>query len=191
MEKIFINIYLTFFNDNQVITCLQSGFVPGDSTVNQLVDIYNIFCKALDEGMEVRAVFLDISKAFDRVWHKGLLFNLKQAGINATLFQWLSNYLSDKQQRVLIPGGNSSWLPVEAGVPLRSILGPLLFLIYINDIVVDINSSVRLFADDTSLCLIVDNPAEAARCINSDLERMHQWAERWQVKFNAKKSEAI
>ena len=66
-----------------------------------------------------------------------------------------------------------------------------MFLIYINDIVVDINSSVRLFADDTSLYLIVDNPAEAARCINSDLERMHQWAERWLVKFNAKKSEAI
>ena len=108
------------------------------------------------------------------MWHKGLLFKLKQAGINATLLQWLSNYLSDRQQRVLIPGGNSSWLPVEAGVPQCSILGPLLFLIYINDIVVDINSSVRLFADDASLYLIVDNPAEAARCINSDLERMHK-----------------
>ena len=70
-------------------------------------------------------------------------------------------------------------------------MGPLLFLIYINDIVVDINSSVRLFAVDTSLYLIVDNPAAAARCINSDLERMHQWAELWLVKFNAKKSEAI
>ena len=148
-------------NDNQVITCLQSGFVPGDSTINQLVDIYNIFCKALDEGKEVRAVFLDISKAVDRVWHKGLLFKLKKAGINATLLQWLSNYLSDRQQRVPIPGGNSSWLPVEAGVPQGYIFGPLLFLIYINDIVVDINSSVRLFAD-TSLYLIVDNPAEAA-----------------------------
>ena len=156
-----------------------------------MVDIYNIFCKALDEGKEVRAVFLDISKAFDRVWHKGLLFKLKQAGINATLLQWLSYYLSDRQQRVLIPDGNSSWLPVEAGVPQSSILGPLLFLISINDIAVDINSSVRLFADDTSLYLIGDNPAEAARCINSDLERMHQWTERWLVKFNAKKSEAI
>ena len=191
MEKNIHKYIFNFFNDNQVITCLQSGFVPGDSTVNQLVDIYNIFCKTLDEGKEVRAVFLDISKAFDRVWHKGLLFKLKQAGINATLLQWLSNYLSDRQQRVLIPGGNSSWLPVEAGVPQGSILGPLLFLIYINDIVVDINSTVQLFADDTSLYLIVDNPAEAARCINSDLERMHQWAERWLVKFNAKKSEAI
>ena len=112
--------------------------------------------------------FLDISKAFDHVWYKGLLFKLKQAGINATILQWLSNYLSDRQQRFLISGGNSSWLPVEAGVPQGSILGPLLFLIYINDKVFDICSSVRLFADDTNLYLIVDNPAEAARCINSD-----------------------
>ena len=63
-----------FLLDRHAITCLQSGFVPGDSTVNQLVDIYNTFCKALDEGKEVRAVFCDVSKAFDRVWHRGLIF---------------------------------------------------------------------------------------------------------------------
>ena len=70
MENIIHNYMFNCFNDNQVITSLQSRFVPGDSTVNLLVDIYNIFCKALDEGKEVRAVFLDINKAFDRVWHK-------------------------------------------------------------------------------------------------------------------------
>ena len=156
-----------------------------------MVDIYNTFCKALDEGKEVRAVFLDISKAFDRVWHKGLLFKLKQAGINSTLLQWLSSYLSDRKQRVLIPGGSSSWLPIKAGVPQGSILGPLLFLIYINDIVLNVNSTVRLFADDTSLYLIVDNPTEAARFLNSDLELMYQWAESWLVKFNANKSESL
>ena len=75
-----------FFRDNQVITTLQSGFVPGDSTVNQLVDIYNTFCKALDEGKEMRAIFCDISKAFDRVWHKGLLFKLESVGIGDSLF---------------------------------------------------------------------------------------------------------
>ena len=110
MEKIIHKHMFNYFKDNQIITCLQSGFVPGDSTVNQLVDIYNTFCKALDEGKEVRAVFLDISKAFDRVWHKGLLFKLKQGGIKATLLDWLSNYLTNRKQRVIIPGGISSWL---------------------------------------------------------------------------------
>ena len=69
MEKIIHKHMFNYFNDHSIITCLQSGFVPGDSTVNQLVDIYNTFCKALDNGLEVRAVFCDISKAFDRVWH--------------------------------------------------------------------------------------------------------------------------
>ena len=71
---------IQFFRDNNIITSFQSGFIPGDSTVNQLTDIYNTFCKALDEGKEVRAIFCDISKAFDRVWHKGLLFKLNSVG---------------------------------------------------------------------------------------------------------------
>ena len=85
MEKIVHKHMFNYFNDHSLITCLQSGFVPGDSTVNQLVDIYNTFCKALDNGLEVRAVFCDISKAFDRVWHKGLIYKLKRAGINGLL----------------------------------------------------------------------------------------------------------
>ena len=80
MGKI-IHKHISFFNEYNVILCLQSGFVLGDSTVNQLVDIYTTFCKALDEGKEVRAAFCDISKAFDRVWHKGFLFKLIKAGI--------------------------------------------------------------------------------------------------------------
>ena len=76
MEKIVHKNVFNLFKDNNVITTLQSGFVPGDSTTNQLLDLYNTFCKALDEGKEVCAVFCDVSKAFDRVWHKGLLFKL-------------------------------------------------------------------------------------------------------------------
>ena len=81
-------MYLTFFRDHNVITTLQSGFLPGDSTINQLTDLYNTFCKALDDGKEVRAIFCDVSKAFDRVWHKGLLFKLKSVGISGSLLNW-------------------------------------------------------------------------------------------------------
>ena len=83
---------------------MQSGFVPNDSTVNQLVAMYNTFCHALDEGKEVRAVFCDISKAFDRVWHKGLLFKLESVGIVGNLLTWFTDYLDGRKQLVTLSG---------------------------------------------------------------------------------------
>ena len=90
--------------DHEILTTLQSGFISGDSTVNQLVDIYNSFCKAIDEGKELRALFCDISKAFDRVWHNGLLYKLKTVGITGRLLQWFNDYLNTRKQRVVLPG---------------------------------------------------------------------------------------
>ena len=177
-----------FFRDNNLITTLQSGFVPGDSTVNQLIDIYNTFRKAVDEGKEVRAIFYDISKAFDRVWHKDLLFKLKSAGVTGSLLTWFSDCLNDRKQRVVLPGASFSWTSVKAGVPQGSILGPLLFLLYMNGIIEDINSSITLFADDTSLYIIVDNTFQAAEQLNSDLQKIHRWAATWLVTFNPGKS---
>ncbi|MCG8113032.1 MAG: reverse transcriptase domain-containing protein [Candidatus Thiodiazotropha taylori] len=191
LEKIIHKHVFNFFRDHHIITAMQSGFIPGDSTVNQLVVIYNTFCKALDEGKEVRAIFCDISKAFDRVWHKGLIFKLERAGITGSLLQWFTNYLDNRKQRVVLPGASSEWTSIKAGVPQGSILGPLLFLLYINDIVEDINSSIRLFADDTSLYVIVEKPDQAAHQLNSDLSKVHQWATKWLVTFNPAKSESI
>ena len=191
IEKIVHKHVFNFFKDNNVITSLQSGFVPGDSTVNQLVDIYNTFCKALDNGLEVRAIFCDISKAFDRVWHKGLLAKLKSVGITDSLLNWFQNYLRDRKQRVVLPGGLSEWENISAGVPQGSILGPLLFLVYINDIVQEINSTIRLFADDTSLYIIVESPEEAANTLNQDLNRISAWAEKWLVSFNPQKTDSM
>ena len=165
--------------------------MPGDSTVNQLVDTYNTFCKALDEGKEVRAIFCDISKAFDRVWHKGLLFKLRSVGISGTLLHWFANYLDNRKQRVVLPDATSCWTFTNAGVPQGSLLGPLLFLVYINDIVENINSKIRLFADDTSLFIIFYNPVDSARKLCSDLETIHQSATKWLVTFNPSKTESL
>ena len=154
-ERIVFKHLYNHFHDNDILTPLQSGFIPGDSTVNQLTFLYDTFCKALDSGKEVRVVFCDISKAFDRVWHAGLIYKLRASGVSGNLLRWFENYLQNRYQRVVIPGAKSDWYFIRAGVPQGSILGPLLFLLYINDIVKDIGSNIRLFADDTSLYIIV------------------------------------
>ena len=191
IERLIFKHLYNHLRDNNFLTALQSGFIPGDSTVNQLTYLYNVFCQALDSGKEVRAVFCDISKAFDRVWHAGLLLKLQSAGVTGRVLDWFKSYLSDRRQRVVIPGANSDWTFIRAGVPQGSILGPLLFLVYINDIVIDIGSNIRLFADDTSLYIIVDDPVTAAGCLNTDLQRITRWAALWLVSFNPAKTEAL
>ena len=115
------------------------------------------------------------------------MFKLKRAGISGLLHYWLTGYLSNRKQRVVISGGSTDWEYIKAGVPQGSILGPLLFLLYINDIVQDIQSCVKLFADD----IIADNPFNAAMLLNSDLETIQKWAETRLVKFNPSKSESL
>ena len=116
-----------------------------------MVDLYNTFGQALDEGKEVGVVFCDISKAFDRVWHKGLIAKLRHNGTTDKTLKWFESYLSKRSQRVVIPGGFSGWVEIKAVVPQGSILGPLLFVWYINDIVCEIQCGIRLFANDSSL----------------------------------------
>ena len=98
-----------------------------------------IFCEAVDSGKEVRAVFCDIAKACDRVWHKGLIHKLRNAGFAGKILEWFSDYLSNRRQRVVSNGNASGFKCISAGVPQGSILGPFLFLIYINDIVETLN----------------------------------------------------
>ena len=135
--------------------------------------------KSFDEGLEVRGVFLDISKAFDKVWHEGLIFKLKQNGISGNLLQILSDFLSNRKQRVVLNGQNSSWANVHVGVPQGSILGPLLFLIYINDLADNLSSNVKLFADDTPLFSLVHDVNASARELNDDLKKIKKWAFQW------------
>ena len=142
------------------------------------------FINLLDQGYEVRGVFLDISKAFDKVWHKGLLYKLEQNGIKGLLLTILKDFLKSRKQRVVLNGQHSSWSDVLAGVPQGSILGPLLFLIYINDLSDGLNCNPKLFADDTSLFSTVYNINEATNTLNNDLNKITEWAHQWKMSFN-------
>ena len=150
-ERIVFKHMYNHLVSNNLLFKYQSGFRPGHSTTFQLIDIFHHICQSFDEKQYSFMVFCDISKAFDKVWHKGLLFKLRQNGIKGNLLAWISNYLSSRKQSVQINSASSSLLSVNAGVPQGSVLGPLLFLVYVNDIAANLLSLVRLFADDSSL----------------------------------------
>ena len=183
-EKLLFNQLFKFFIENNLISPNQSGFRPGDSCINQLLSITYSIYKSLDAGLEVRSVFLDISKAFDKVWHEGLIFKLKQNGISGNLLDLLNDFLRNRKQRVVLNGKFSSWADVNAGVPQGSILGPLLFLIYINDLSDELSSDSKLFADDTSLFSIVKDESTSAKDLNDDLATINKWAFQWKMSFN-------
>ena len=146
-----------------------------------------MFCEDVDSGKEVRVVFCDISKAFDRVWHRGLIHKLKDMGCSESLLKWFTSYLSNRRQRVVLNWLAFEWTFITAGVPQGSILRPLLFLVYRKDIVNELQAHVRLFADDTSLYFVVENPNNAAVTLNNDLSFISTWDDVWLINFNATK----
>ena len=156
--------------------------IPVSININQ--SITHEINKSFDDELEVRSVFLDISKAFDKVWHEGVIFKLKQNGISGDLLNILTDFLSNRKQRVVLNGQVSTWTSVNAGVPQRSILGPLLFLIYINDLSDNLSSNVKLFADDTSLFSVIHDINISAGELNEDLKKISEWAFQWKMIFN-------
>ena len=118
------------------------------------------------------------------MWHEGLLFKLKQNGIHGKLLRVFKSYLEDRHQRVVLNGSQSEYAEINSGVPQGSVLGPLLFLVYINDLEQDIKSKVKFYADDTMLYSIVKNPLLSADELNYDLDKIHRWAHQWKMQFN-------
>ena len=144
-----------------------------------------------------RAVALDISKAFDRVWHAVLLHKLKSYGISGQIFGLISSFLSNRQLPVVLDGKSSQEYPVNAGVPQGSILGPTLFLLYINDLPDDVICNIAIYADDTTLYSKCDQTSdlwqqlELASELESDLRDTVDWGRKWLVDFNAGKTQLV
>ena len=173
------NIWKTYFqisfeslDEHKLLSEHQSGFRPNDSCINQLQSIvhdkYSSF--NVDPTLEVGGVFLDMTKAFDKVWHEGLIYKLRQVAISGEALAFTNSFLNSRSQCVICNGQSSNQLPIKAGVPQESILGLLFFFVYINDLLEKISSTVKLFADDTSLFSVVNDPDISGNKLNKDLE---------------------
>ena len=177
--------------ENNEITEKQAAYLKGDSTVSQLLYIVHNIRTNWTNNKITQGLFLDVSSAFDKVWHNGLLAKLNQIGVEGTFLDTIQSYLAERKQVVVVDGVKSETLKITAGVPQGSRLGPLLFIIYMNDIVDDIESDILIFADDTSLMASGIDPAETVQQLNRDLVKISSWAKKWKVLFNAKKSKDI
>ena len=187
LEKLIYESLYSHFASCDLLNPCQSGFQHGDSTINQLLSITHTIFKAFDwnRPCDARSVYLDISKAFDRVWHDSLLlYKLEHCGISGQLLFLVKSFHKDRKQRTVLNGQCSSRGDISAGVPQGSILGPLVFLVYINDLTEDLRFNVKLFADDTSLFTVVEDSNAAANDMNHDLELTNQWAHSWRMSFN-------
>ena len=186
LERIIFNPIFEYLRRNSLLCPNQSGFHPFDPYENQLLLIvYDIYAN-FDQHptLEMRANFLDISKTFDKVWHEGLSVKLKHIGILGNLLSLFKSFLSNRFERAVLNGQCSSWSSVLAGVAQGSILGPLLFPIHINDLPDSLQSTVKLFADDTSLFSTVYDPNISPSPLESDLKKISHWSYKWKMTFN-------
>ena len=185
-EKCIYDTLYNYFEGNDLFSKNQSGLCKGDSCASQLLFITHKIFKGFDTNpsLDTCGIFLDISKAFDRVWHDGLIFKLRSYGIWDSLLRLFNSFLSERLQRVVLNGQASEWRKVLADLPQGSILGPLLFLIFINDIPANLECNVKIFADDTSLFSLVRDPNESSAKLGRDLGRVARWAHQWKMSFN-------
>ena len=186
------NQMLAYLSENSLLYKHQSGFLPNHSTVTQLCYLAHQWQMALEKGEQIHTVFLDLTKAYDRVSIPGLLFKLSNLGFSNTTLQWMSSFLMDRQQRVLVNGCvSTSKNRPKFGIPQWTVLGPVLFLVYINDLPCSISSDSSIFADDTSVYNTGSKPPSICSMLSKDLNYAADWAAEWGMLFNAQKSEYL
>ena len=190
METIIRDNMVKFLEDNAILNNSQHGFRNKRSCLTNLLDFFYYIFNVYDESKSVDVVYLDFQKAFDKVPHKRLLKKLQTHGITGNLRNWLEDWLSERKQRVVLNGVSSRWLKVKSGVPQGSVLGPILFLIYVNDMDDGITCKISKFADDTKIASRVTTTHEK-ESLQSDLDRLVSWADEWQMKFNVEKCKVL
>lgn len=190
LESIIKDKIVTHLEENELIGKSQHGFLRGKSCLTNLLEFFFYVLKEHDKSRAVDIVYLDFKKAFDKVPHERLLMKVEALGIGGSVLQWIRSWLTNRRQRVVINGAASGWGSVTSGVPQGSVLGPLLFVIYINDLDVGLISKVSKFADDTKIGINAADPS-AVRELQGDLAKIGEWSDKWQMPFNVEKCSVL
>ena len=186
LESIIADDMMSHLEHNKLILDSQHSFRSGRSCLTNLVDFFHDMFSIYDKSRAVDILYLDFRKAFDKVPHKRLMAKVRSLGIIDEVGDWIEDWLSDRKQRVVINGTSSGWRDVTSGVPQGSVLGPLLFIIYINDLDLGLVSKISKFADDTKLGINADSDA-AVKQLQEDLRKVGEWSKKWQMAFNLDK----
>ena len=185
MESIVRDIIMDNFLSNDLLSNNQYGFIKGRSTVIQLLKIMDEWTYNLDKGIQIDVIYTDFEKAFDKVPHQRLISKLEAYNLNSTLLLWIQDFLCNRKQRVIVNGTYSQWYRVESGIPQGSILGPLLFLIYINDlpnVTQNTDTRIYLYADDAKIYRSI-TCVEDSQCLQRVIDKVKQWCDEWLLRL--------
>ena len=190
LESIFRDNIIEHMKSNNLFSKSQFGFIGGRSTVLQLLTVLDKWTEILDQGGIIDVIYMDFMKAFDKVPHRRLIEKIKSYGIGNHITNWIQSFLDGRRQRVCVNGNYSNWAPVTSGIPQGSVLGPLLFVLYINDLPTDIDSDIFLFADDTKIFRKIENQDDSDN-LQEDLTKLQEWSNKWLLKFHPDKCKVV
>lgn len=186
MERIVKDVILDHLIGNQLISKCQHGFIPNKGCVTNLLETMDFISENIHTKKAVDIVYMDFCKAFDKVPHRRLIYKLKRYGLSEELVNWIKAFLTNRRQRVVLGNECSSWKEVLSGVPQGSVLGPILFVIYINDLPDNIRNVCKLFADDTKVASVVDDQEKTLN-LQTDISTLYSWSKQWLMEFNEEK----
>ena len=190
LESVIKSAVMEHCKDSNIFRDSQYGFRERRGCILQLLTVFDTWSKYIDSDIPVDTVFFDFRKVFDSVPHKRLLLKLERLGVSRNVLKWISSFLSNRQQRVVINGQSSEWTDVSSGVPQGSVLGPLLFIMFVNDLPDEVKSYCKLFADDAKLYKDLQNH-EDFETFQNDLNKLCQWTIKWLMLFYVAKCKVM
>ena len=190
MERLVRDVVVTHLLEERMLSNKQYGFISGRSTTTQLLYYLDECTRIVANGGVVDSIYLDFSKAFDTVPHRRLLGKVEAYGIQGNLYNWISAFLHNRTQEVVVNGSKSAPAPVISGIPQGTVLGPVLFVIYINDLLDEVSSGGLMFADDTKIYRQITSREDALK-LQSDIGKLEEWSKLWQLYFNYDKCHVL